>query len=229
LALRFLAAGALTFVGSTKVAYGAIAPPIVGADLLSRYFWEGLLAHLTVGEALKRAKVQLAHEMQERQGYLDGEDQKTLTSFVLYGDPSLPVLPPRTLSNGGGGSARALTPTLICQKAKAEKGLLSEEVVAGVKSLVESNLPHMNDAHLRAARVQVCTGACAVGGCLHEGTGACASRWRAKGEAKRVLGVPRRWSLTLEKAIPIDEGAHRQIVKVTVDEGGQVLKMAVSK
>ena len=34
-----------------------------------------------------QAKVDLVREMNRRQGYLDGEDQKTLISFVLYGDP----------------------------------------------------------------------------------------------------------------------------------------------
>ncbi|MCK4723353.1 MAG: tetratricopeptide repeat protein, partial [Dehalococcoidia bacterium] len=91
IALRFLASQALALVGSTKASYGSIAPPLVGADLLGRYFWEGLRAGLTPGEALKYAKVALAREMYDRQGYLDGEDQKTLISFVLYGDPSLPV------------------------------------------------------------------------------------------------------------------------------------------
>jgi len=42
---------------------------------------------MPAGEALLQAKLYLAGEMHNRQGYLDGEDQKTLISFVLYGDP----------------------------------------------------------------------------------------------------------------------------------------------
>ncbi len=34
-----------------------------------------------------KAKAELAREMNKRQGFLDGEDQKTILSFVLYGDP----------------------------------------------------------------------------------------------------------------------------------------------
>ena len=34
-----------------------------------------------------KAKIELVQEMNKRQGFLDGEDQKTLISFSLYGDP----------------------------------------------------------------------------------------------------------------------------------------------
>ncbi|MEK7325916.1 MAG: hypothetical protein AAB217_11735, partial [Chloroflexota bacterium] len=81
--LRFLDSGALALIGSTKIAYGSIGTPLIGADLLGRLFWEGLLDGLPSGEALRRAKLNLAQTMHKRQSFLDGEDQKTLISFVL--------------------------------------------------------------------------------------------------------------------------------------------------
>ena len=87
LALKFLSLDAKGFVGSTAIAYGSIQPPLIGADLLANKFWNELVAGSTVGESLLKAKHQLAEEMNKRQNYLDAEDQKTLLSFVLYGDP----------------------------------------------------------------------------------------------------------------------------------------------
>jgi hypothetical protein len=41
----------------------------------------------SAGDAFVRAKLNLVKSILRRQGYLDGEDQKTLLSFVLFGDP----------------------------------------------------------------------------------------------------------------------------------------------
>jgi hypothetical protein len=87
LALKFLSLDAKGVIGSTAIAYGSIQPPLIGADLLANRFWTELLNGSTLGESLMKAKHQLAEEMTKRQNYLDAEDQKTLLSFVLYGDP----------------------------------------------------------------------------------------------------------------------------------------------
>jgi hypothetical protein len=218
IALRFLALRALGLVGSTKVAYGSIAPPLLGADLIGRYFWEGLQRHMTVGEALKYAKVSLARDMQERQGYLDGEDQKTLISFVLYGDPSLSATG-RPNGLAPGVTARSLCPNLICHKrAKQQKGRVSDELVAKVKGRIEVSLPHMAHAQVRATPLTFCNGQCSDHCHLPHG------------EVKVSKGHSGNWTFTLEKDIPAEGGsAHHQVVKVTVDGGGHILKMAVSK
>ena len=85
--LKFLTSGTHALVGSTCTSYGAITTPLIAADLLGKAFWRFLLDGYTAGEALRKAKIQLVKEMHKRQGFLDGEDQKTLISFVLYGDP----------------------------------------------------------------------------------------------------------------------------------------------
>jgi hypothetical protein len=218
IALRLLTSRALAVVGSTKVSYGSIAPPLLGADLIGKYFWEGLRAHLTAGAALKHAKLSLAREMQERQGYLDGEDQKALTSFVLYGDPSLPIThiqgeAPATVCSTG------FCPPVICNRETArQKEMVSDDLVASVKGQIETSLPHMSHARLRAKRLAFCHGGC-EGRCGLLGQ-------RAKGMDKRPGG----WAFTLEKHIPVEgDREHCQVVKLTVDESGHILKMAVSK
>jgi hypothetical protein len=87
LALKFISLGTRAFVGSTGISYGSMNTPLIGGDLLGNCFWKMVKDGVTVGEALMKAKAELAKEMNKRQGFLDGEDQKTILSFVLYGDP----------------------------------------------------------------------------------------------------------------------------------------------
>ncbi|MBN1814199.1 MAG: hypothetical protein JXA14_20340, partial [Anaerolineae bacterium] len=218
IALRFLASRVLALIGSTKISYGSIAPPLVGADLVSRYFWEGVQTGLTVGEALKVAKINLAKELQERQGYLDGEDQKTLISFVLYGDPSLSVVQPgRALQSQAAG--KIACPPLICQKKRAfQKERVSEEVIATIKRQVETDLPYMAQAKVRAAPLTVCNG-----NCDHR----CGLSCSTVKATKNHVG---KWAFILEKDISSEDNrAHHQVLKITTDESGRILKMAMSK
>jgi len=218
IALRFLASQALALVGSTKISYGSIAPPLVGADLISKHFWEGVQTGLTVGEALKVAKINLAKELQERQGYLDGEDQKTLISFVLYGDPSLSVVQPGRASQGQAG-AKIACPPLICEKKKTfQKAHVSEEVIATIKRQVETDLPYMAQAKVRAAPLTVCNGNCNHRCGLSGGT------------VKAAKNHTGKWAFIMEKDIPSeDHRYHHQVIKVTTDESGHILKMAMSR
>jgi len=169
------------------------------------------LAHLTIGEALKYAKVSLAREMQERQGYLDSEDQKTLLSFVLYGDPALPGLPDGNIEL----VSKALCPPLVYQRqARDQKSLLSESLVAAVKGRIEASLPYLAEARVQAVPVILSESEPEM------------SRAKSRGSRRPVA----RWAFTLEKDFPVEgDGAHRQVVTVTVDEHGAILKAVMSK
>ncbi len=214
IALRMLALGALAFVGSTRVSYGAIVPPLVCADLIGRYFWAGLLGRLSVGEALLYAKVSLAREMQQRQGYLDGEDQKTLLSFVLYGDPALSATTHRPLP---AEREKLACPPLLCQHQPPQaKSAVSDRLIDMVEQTIALNLPHMLHAPMRAERIRLCSGAC--------------SRRCHPAHSKAAAPAPEQWAFILRKDIPVaGESAHRQVVKVTVDPQGHVIKMSVSR
>jgi hypothetical protein len=226
MALRFLAGRALAVVGSTKVSYGSIAPPLLGADLIGKHFWQGLRRHLTAGDALRYAKVSLAREMQQRQGYLDGEDQKALTSFVLYGDPLLPI----TAVQGRAPAValgKSLCPPILCGGETATQGsVLSDELVASVKGCIETSLPHMTQARVRAKPVGICHGV----------AGAASSSTAHSVQGSRSGAGLGRWALTLEKEIAVEgDGGEpgrlplHQVVKVVVNENGHILKMAVSR
>lgn len=85
--LTLLRQGGAACIGSTINAYGSSAPPLVAADLLTAALLRGLSQGQAVGEALQSARATLAQEMEQRQGYLDEIDLKTMNGFVLYGDP----------------------------------------------------------------------------------------------------------------------------------------------
>ncbi|MGI6206900.1 MAG: C25 family cysteine peptidase [Anaerolineae bacterium] len=89
IAMRFLRLGAGGFLGSTAMSYGALTSPISGADLLVREFLRLAASGVPLGEALLLARRAFARTMMEAQGFLDAEDQKTLLSFLLLGDPTL--------------------------------------------------------------------------------------------------------------------------------------------
>lgn len=229
IALRLLGEGALAVVGSTKVSYGSIAPPLLGADLLGRHFWKGLQAGLTIGEAMRHAKVSMAKEMQERQGYLDDEDQKALVSFVLYGDPALSIpLRPR------GTSPRTVTdfllcPPIICSRTcGGREQPVSEELIGRVKTRVETSLPHMSHARMRAKRVSVCPDVASARFGL---VGEKVDPLSPSGAMGRGLGREEEgWALTLQKDISISgDGSHCQVVRVVVDGNGRIRRLAMSK
>ncbi|MBC7224994.1 MAG: hypothetical protein H5T59_12105, partial [Anaerolineae bacterium] len=166
LAMRFLLAGVRAVVGSTATSYGSIAPPVACADLLAWYFLDAVAAGHPVGDALVHAKRHLAWEMMERQGYLDAEDQKTLLSFVLYGDPSLPArgahtprrplesLQPEVVLACNGACARAVPEHLAD---------LAPKLLHQIRAMLGERLPEMQDAEVQVASRPPCRGECAPG------------------------------------------------------------------
>ena len=85
--LKALAEGALACVGATVSSYGSLTMPLIGADLLCQKLLAHLASGIPVGAALHQARLEFAQIMYRRQGYLDDVDVKTLTEFVLLGDP----------------------------------------------------------------------------------------------------------------------------------------------
>ncbi len=216
--LAFLAQGAKAVIGSTGMAYGALTPPLSGADLLGRNLWLGLRRGFTIGEALLRAKLGLVEEMAERQGFLDGEDQKTILSFVLYGDPSLkaPIVASRSKQPS---KVEISCPSVVCGMRAQESLEVDEEVVAKVRKHLAEKAPFLAELELKVASQSLCAKDCNCGGgCfLHQAH----------------LGVkkaPPNLVFTSERLASLPgDGTLKQIFRVTADQGGNVLKMAISK
>jgi len=217
IALNFLASGALGFIGSTAMSYGALAPPLSGADLLGKYLWEGIVAGLPIGCALRRSRAAFIRAAAEEQGYLDGEDLKTLLSFVLYGDPSLSV-EGRPLSAELDAGVEVACPPLTCHR----RMLDSESVpVSGeLREKVLRSLPFLAVTDLKARPLILCNGVCPDEKCV---TRPCNAM------SKRVGSFPE-LIVTSQQEVVSKGGNHLyHVVKVTVSAEGDVTKVLMSR
>ncbi len=225
IALRFLEIGSQAFVGSTCVAYGSVDTPLIGADLLGYLFWKNLREGMTVGEALMSAKVQLSSEMLKRQGFLDGEDQKTLLSFVLYGDPLVRV-------QSGGPQSKGVVRFLnhpgvktICDRQDGEGPDLhvSSEVLREVKRAVENYLPGLEEAEVIVSQEHVnCTGEHHNCPTSDLAVKSAQSSGNEAGHAGRVV-------VTISKQVHQHEHIHRHYARATIDAKGKMVKLAISR
>ena len=152
LVLKFLDSGAKTFVGSTCISYGSVMPPLVSADYLAEKFWQNVFSGEAVGFALMKAKLSLAKEMIDAQGYLDGEDQKTLLSFVLFGDPlqiyddSNAVPKPKYRINRR-KQLKTINDTQMKQDISREE--VPQKVNAKARKMLEKYLPDLQNADMQ--------------------------------------------------------------------------------
>lgn len=219
LCLKFLSSGSRAIIGSTKISYGSVNPPLIAADLLGRLFWEQINASVPVGEALRVAKLKLAGEMHERQGFLDGEDQKTLISFVLYGDPlystgNIARVP-------GAKSLRRSKPTgsikTVCALG-SDAAELDDATSERIKAIVSHYLPGMEEAECNIHHQHSgCSG--------HDHT--CPSHQLGMKSAKGARDDTVVVSFT--KHIKTSSHNHPHFARLTLDRSGKVLKLAVSR
>ncbi|MCW5878744.1 MAG: hypothetical protein KIS80_07755 [Anaerolineales bacterium] len=219
LSLKFLDSGSKAVIGSTVTSYGSVTTPLIAADLLGQAFWKLLNEGHPVGEALRRAKIAMAQTMHRRQGYLDGEDQKTLISFVLYGDPLAHVTtegetPKRILRV----EDQASELKAICDLSESEAvpmERLPENTLATIKSVVADYLPGMQDSRVSLSHEHTdCRGHDCTLPHLH---------------SKSTGLMPTRSLVTLSKKIPAGNLVHHQYARITMDAQGKVVKMAVSR
>jgi len=220
LALKFLSVGVTSFVGSTSTSYGSVGMPLIGADLLGNLFWNHMNQGLAAGEALLKAKSGLIAEMNKRQGYLDGEDQKTLISFVLYGDPLASLNPEKS----GAKSARLTQlPAAIKTICDREDEIhvprrISGESLSQVKRVVENYLPGLDAAEIRYSQPH---SNCA--GTHHH----CPTS--ELGEKSAKLERTGRVVVTISKQVKFEKMTHNHFARVTLDGQGKMVKLSVSR
>ncbi|MQC26109.1 MAG: hypothetical protein DWG76_01485 [Chloroflexi bacterium] len=220
LALKFLESGSKAVVGSTCTSYGSVKTPLIAADLLGQTFWKLLNEGHPVGEALRRAKIALARSMHRRQGYLDGEDQKTLISFLLYGDPlavaSATGSVPKGIMRPALDSEEMLA---VCDKAEKSMSApqdIPAQTLATVKSIVQEYLPGMLESSMQLSHEHLnCQGHnCPL----------------PHGRAKALPGLaPNRQLVTLSKNVKSGNRQHPSYARITMDAHGKVVKLAVSR
>lgn len=227
LALKFLQAGTQAVVGSTCISYGAISPPLIAADFLGHAFWSYLREGLPAGEALRRARIALAREMHTRQGYLDGEDQKTLISFVLYGDP---LALPEGLDFSSRKFHRPAKPPAniktVCDLSHAEEAQqpVPQEILDYVKNVVEQYLPGMDGSQLTLSYEHVDCDAVQP-----KHTQGASSAHPVDHLTRQQPYQLARKVITLSKDIPNSTHLHHHYARLTLDAQGKLVKLAVSR
>ncbi len=200
IALRFMELGTLALVGSTTVAYGGLDKPLVGVDLLAWFFWQHIVNGCSSGNALRQAKLDFAQQVQDRQGYLDGEDQKTLSSFILLGDPLLAPLTAngQPISHNTRKQAVLQTDLLRATDRRLQNAVaVPEAQVHKVKQYVAHSLPEMAQAAVQNSEFKI-----------------------RNSEFKMV---------SLSKTVPYADRSGMQLVRVTLDGAGKIVKLAMSK
>jgi len=221
LALTFLAIGTKAVVGSTSISYGSVTTPLIGADLLGYLFWKYLKSGLRVGDSLVKAKIDFVREMNKRQNFLDGEDQKTLVSFVLYGDP-LAVY----------SNAQAHNKNLARQKTKEDVKTtcdrydeneeteikISPEKIRKVKEMVETYLPGIDQTKVVVSKQLLVSEVNSA-----EGTEQSQETKEAntKNTGKTVI--------TISKQVRSFNTVHQHYARATLDSTGKMVKLAVSR
>jgi hypothetical protein len=248
IALKFLEAGSLAVVGSTCMAYGsyaAMGDSLEAADLLGHSFWRFLREGLPAGEALRQAKIYLASEMHHRQGYLDGMDQKTLISFILYGDPLADPLSkgkvPKSIRYRVNPAVELHT---ICERddSPGVTGPVPVEMMDAVRQAVGKYLPGMSDARMFYI--------CEHEGCSSQAQSGSAKQTKAQdtGEIENPsckvdlqdhpLGSDGKATsakhvfhnlVTLSKQVRRSGEIHPEIARLTLDEKGNLVKLVVSR
>ncbi len=152
--LQFLAHGTEAVVASTVLAYGSLNRKLLGADLLGKLFWQRIRQGMPAGEALRQARLAMVAHSGGESDTIAAEDQKTLISFVLYGDPMAQVRPFASLPKNGGQVQRVVSPIGLVDGEEAP-GLLSPQAEAQVRHIVSKYLPAMQDARMRVRKGQI--------------------------------------------------------------------------
>ena len=216
IALSFKDLGSTVFIGSTCISYGSVYTPLIGGDLLAFLFWKFMLEGYTAGEALMRSKVSLSEVMMQRQGYIDGEDQKTLLSFILYGDP-LSQSDGKTISMKMPSRNRELIKiNTVTDKNGIEmkEPRLSGEILNNVKNILKEYLPGIENAEVNIRHHQI-------------------SRTFINSEtdstSKSSNSSPDRVMISYYKSVLFQKITHYQYARVTLDNMGKMIKLVVSR
>ena len=216
ISLRFLTSGCKAFIGSSCIAYGSIYPPLIGADQFAYLFWNLIEKNYTVGDAFVKAKINLTKSILRKQGYLDGEDQKTLLSFVLYGDP-LFYSDSKVEEQQNQEEEKIIHNYQVVTDQDLESVAIpkiSADILSNVKEVVKEYLPGIEGANLSVREKQM-----KITRMVKSTKGVESIQDQT---AKRVF-------LTYKKSFQIHNKTIKQFTRVTLDDKGKMIKFSVSK
>jgi hypothetical protein len=218
MALKLISIGSQGLVASTCISYGSVYTPLIGADLLTFVMWKYTKEGSSFGEAFMQAKLGLINVMNQRQGYLDGEDQKTLLSFVLYGDPLGCLEPHVYLEKSIARDGHDIDIKAVSDQdgALTKAPRISKEVSANLNEMLNSYLPSIDSASMKVREHKI-----RINKVIHM-DGA-----KVGGQTKSEYAV--RTQVMYSQKTKIARHTHEQFARVTLDEDGKVIKLAISR
>lgn len=219
--LRFVNIGVRAIIASSCIAYGSVNTPLIGADLLGYLFWKYTLEGMTTGEAFVKAKVETVREMTRRQGFLDGEDQKTLLSFILFGDPLIYFKETQAKKKSitrekGRPEIKTVNDR---QDENSEPVYISKEVLQEVKTAVEQYLPGLDRASVTVGQEHVTVSEDEMESAVKN----------SGSKVKESQSEDGRLVVTFSKEVATTNHVHRHYARATVDKQGKVVKIALSR
>jgi hypothetical protein len=214
ISIKLLSAGSKVVIGSTCMSYGSISTPLIAADLLAHSFWLFLREGISVGEALQRAKIHMTQTMHARHGHLDGEDQKTLISFVLYGDP---LAVPTTIHECPQPPRRPSADLKKLKTISDDFGTdeIPVDLLVYVKKVVSRYLPGMADAKYlyRIEEIRASNN--------HKNF--------EQSSRKPSLAETKFQRITLTKQLTRADHVHNQVAHLTFTPKGKLIKLVISR
>jgi len=202
IALEFLSGGAAAVVGSSAIAYGSPEEGLSEADLLAYLFLKRVAAGERFGDAFVESKTDFAAEMLRRQGYLDGDDKKTLVEFNLFGDPSASL----------GGLAQG----------KGRGVMIPEEIILSIKQVVAARFPEMLGVEPDLTEEMTALDGALAGKVLKRRPQSTPKGGERFVERKVFVASFARQVVTGNREV-------ERVVRITFDERGEVLKIVTSK
>jgi hypothetical protein len=202
IALGLLAGGTAALVGSSAVAYGSPEEGLSEADLFAHLFLKRVAAGERFGNAFVESKTDFAAEMLRRQGYLDGDDKKTLLEFNLFGDPSASLA----------GLARGKGSGLV----------IPEEIIQSIKQLAAARFPEMRDVEPDLTEEMTALDGALAGKVLKRRPQSTPKGGEHFIERKVFVASFARQVVTGDREV-------ERVVRITFDERGVVLKIVTSK
>ncbi len=220
MALKLISVNCQGLVASTCIAYGSVFTPLIGADLLGFIFWKYIKDGFSFGESLLQAKTGLIKVMTQRQGYLDGEDQKTLMSFVLFGDPlgyleENIYLDKKLLARETSDKEIKAISDQDLMLTKTPR--LSKNLSKELDEIMQSYIPSLNNADIKIREHKF-----RIDKIIHSG------RNNKPDETDRSMLIDITQVMVRQKT-RVARLMHEQYARITMDESGKVIKMAVSR
>jgi hypothetical protein len=213
MSLKFMDSGTKSFIGSTCIAYGSVTLPLVAADYLANTFWKEVLNGQPAGYALMQAKLSLAEEMTRLQGFLDGEDQKTILSFVLYGDPlaihdGLKAMPKPIFRTKTRPDVKTLSDSDM--ESSSDSSRMPNNVSHQVKDIVEKYLPGLHNAQMHVNKSKISED--------------------SDKKKSRKFADSEHYVVTLQKSFnPDQQTAHHHYARMTFNQKGKLVKFTTSR